>query len=166
METTTRVLTWRDVCEDPHLRDVPYKIELNEWGQIVMTPTRLRHGQLQYKIAHYLQTLTTQPGEIITECAIRTSKGTRVADVGWFSAERWARVRDAYDSPIAPEICVEVLSPTNAPGEIKQKRALYFKAGAREVWTCDLKGIMTFFGPHGPLKLSPLVPGFPNAIEG
>jgi integrase len=33
----------------------------------------------------------------------------------------------------APEICIEILSPSNTPAEINEKRALYFDAGAAEV---------------------------------
>mgnify|MGYP001313879954 CR=1 FL=1 len=37
----------------------------------------------------------------------------------------------------APEICLEILSPSNSIVEMEMKRALYFEAGAREVWECD-----------------------------
>ena len=39
-------MNWQEVCADPHLRDLPYKIELNERGQILMTPVRLYHSAL------------------------------------------------------------------------------------------------------------------------
>ena len=47
----------------------------------------------------------------------------------------------------APEICVEVLSPTNSLAEMNEKRALYFEAGAHEVWICGLDGKMEFYTP-------------------
>ncbi|RME59856.1 Uma2 family endonuclease, partial [Candidatus Parcubacteria bacterium] len=31
-------MKWSEVLADPTLQDLPYKIELNEWEQIVMTP--------------------------------------------------------------------------------------------------------------------------------
>jgi hypothetical protein len=31
-------MQWAEVVEDPNLKDLPYKIELNEYGQIIMTP--------------------------------------------------------------------------------------------------------------------------------
>lgn len=34
-------MNWQEVCADPHLLDLPYKIELNERGQILMTPVGL-----------------------------------------------------------------------------------------------------------------------------
>jgi len=40
-------MNWQEVCDEPTLRDLLYKIELNEWGQIVMSPATNRHGILQ-----------------------------------------------------------------------------------------------------------------------
>ena len=30
-------MQWAEVLQDPSLQDLPYKIELNEWGQVVMS---------------------------------------------------------------------------------------------------------------------------------
>ncbi len=158
-------LTWEEVCADPNLENLPYKIETNEWGQIVMSPTRLRHGQFQFKIGEKLSKRMQGRGEIITEAAVNTSKGTKVADVAWFSPERWEQVKEEFDASVAPEICVEVLSPGNSKEEIEQKQRLYFDAGAQEVWICDEKGAMLFFKRETALKVSALVPGFPKNIE-
>lgn len=163
-QTAQAGLTWEEVCADPHLEDLPYKIETNEWGQIVMSPTRLRHGDFQYRIARFLDDALPE-GRVITEAAIKTGKGTKVADVAWFSAERWVQVRDEFDASVAPELCVEIISPTNAAGEIEQKRRLYFNAGAREVWLCDLTGRLRVYTTEGEVKASAMVPGAPMRID-
>ena len=51
--------------------------------------------------------------------------------------------------------------------EIEEKTALYFDAGAREVWICALSGAMKFLARGGrhPLKTSQLCPKFPKRIE-
>lgn len=166
METIeTTHLTWKDVCEDPNLRDLPFKIELTAQGQLLMSPTRLKHGDFQYSIARLLETHLSERGKIITECAIRTADGTRVADVGWFSQKRWTQVADAYDAPIAPEICIEVLSPGNTVEEMAMKRALYLEAGAQEVWICDIASTMHFFDADGQRTASALAPTFPHHIN-
>ena len=69
--------------------------------------------------------------------------------------------------PKAPEICVEILSPSNSPAEMTCKRALYFNAGAKEVWQCDEDGVLTFFTPetpNNPTETSPICPDFPARI--
>ena len=48
-------MNWQEVCADPHLRDLPYKIELNERGQILMTPVRLSRSAFQGKIIKLLR---------------------------------------------------------------------------------------------------------------
>ena len=31
-------MEWNQVLEHPSLQNIPFKIELNEWGKVVMTP--------------------------------------------------------------------------------------------------------------------------------
>ena len=33
-------MKWQEVLEDKSLQDLTYKIELNRWGQIVMSPAK------------------------------------------------------------------------------------------------------------------------------
>jgi hypothetical protein len=67
----------------------------------------------------------------------------------------------------ATEICVEVLSVSNPPAEIVEKIALYFEAGAQEVWTCDQDGALEFHFPTPPevRQASEICPKFPPAIR-
>lgn len=37
-------MKWSEVINDKTLQDLPYKIELNEWGHIVMSPVSNLHG--------------------------------------------------------------------------------------------------------------------------
>ncbi len=103
---------------------------------------------------------------MVTECPISTSDGIKVADVVWISKERRARAvkRDVLIE--APEICVEVISPSNTRQEIEHKKAFYFEAGAQEVWICDLRGRMIFFLKNAPDNAgsSRLCPTFPKKV--
>src|SRR5271166_3000887 len=67
----------------------------------------------------------------------------------------------------APEICVEILSPSNTAGEIDEKIALYFEAGAREVWICERDGTLKFHFSSPPeiRESSELCPQFPPLIS-
>ena len=56
-------------------------------------------------------------------------------------AERAAEVpEDAEASPVAPEVCIEVVSGSNMRKEMNEKRPLYFEAGAEEVWIVSTEG--------------------------
>jgi Putative restriction endonuclease len=106
-------------------------------------------------------------GRTLTECPISTADGVKAADVAWASAERMSELGDQVCFPRAPDICVEVLSPSNTETEMQEKMALYFDAGAREVWLCSESGAMSFFGPETsqPSSASKLCPRFPRQIE-
>jgi Uma2 family endonuclease len=103
-------------------------------------------------------------GRIVTECAVRTPQGTKVADVAWFSSARWEQVKKEYDSPVAPEICVEILSPANSDAEMETKKMLYFTGGAEEVWICDENGDIIFYDPKGIIWKSMRMPQFSNRV--
>jgi Uma2 family endonuclease len=151
-------MNWQEVCDDPILRDLPYKIELNEWGKIVMSPASSRHVLLQGIIHDSLRRANSK-GAIFPECPIQTAKGVKAPDVVWAS-DSFVR-EHCGKSPLqkAPELCVEVLSPSNSLGEMEEKRELYFARGAQEVWLCDEQGGLTFYDCTGPIPSSRLFPG-------
>ena len=167
MESTITT-AWQRVLEDPHLRNLPYKVETTETGQIILSPHKPRHSLQQGRIMRLILSHEQEPGEPAVEFAVETRKGVKVPDVVWISKERLdALSDDAEASPFAPEICVEVLSSANTDAEMEEKRRLYFEGGAREVWLCDETGAMTFYvsGEERPVAQSRLVPGFPSNIN-
>ena len=156
-------MNWQEVCLDSTLQDLPFKIELNQWGQIVMSPVKVIHSILQGEIQRKIYAMLNK-GMVVPECAIRTSKGTKAADVAWLSEERLEIVKNHVQCSIAPEICVEVLSESNSEHEMIEKRKLYFEAGAKEVWICDEQGNIQFYLPQGKIHDSLLIKGFPDKI--
>jgi len=80
-------------------------------------------------------------------------------------AEAWPRSTNCLVR--APEVCVEVLSASNTPGEISEKIGLYFEAGAQEVWTCDQDGTLEFHFSTPPKvrQASQICPEFPPVIR-
>ncbi|MCP9495703.1 MAG: Uma2 family endonuclease [Pyrinomonadaceae bacterium MAG19_C2-C3] len=157
-------MEWSEVVAHPSLRDLPFKIELNEYGSVVMTPVKIKHSVHTGRISRLMGQMRAE-GEVLVECAIKTGKGTKVADVAWSSPERFGVIENDTDASIAPEVCVEVVSASNTDKEMKGKRELYFESGAQEVWTCDESGGMRFFNAKRELKRSRLFPDFPERIE-
>ncbi len=150
-------MNWQEVCDDPSLRDLPYKIELNEWGQIVMSPANSRHSILQGLLIDALNRLK-EDGLVFPECPIQTSKGVKVPDVVWVSSQFLNEHGDETPFGKATEVCIEVLSPSNTQREMEEKRELYFARGAREVWLCDEQGGLCFYDCMGQLPASRLFP--------
>lgn len=141
-------LRWAEIENDPALRDLPYKIELNRFGKIEMSPANNRHARLQGYFAGAFA-LQLPDGGVFTECPILTDIGVRVPEVAWASAAFLERHGDTTPFPEAPEICVEILSPSNSEEEMREKRAAYLAAGAKEVWFVAETGAVRFFDASG-----------------
>lgn len=150
---------WHELMENPYLRNLPYKVELNKFGQILMSPASNRHGILQNKVAREIER-NQQNGVVIIECSILTSEGVKVADVAWASDEFIAEFGEITPYPKAPEICVEVKSPGNSKAEMEEKIRLYLEKGASEVWIVDEYGKANFFSHTGKIKKSKITEGF------
>jgi Uma2 family endonuclease len=146
---------WRDLSHDRLVAAIPYKVELNEKGSIEVSPAPPRHGMLQAFVAQELGRLRPD-GTAITECPIETSIGVRVPDVVWASASFMAQHAKADPFPVAPELCVEVLSPSNTKAEIDAKVAAYLEAGATEVWLVPEHGAYEIFTRDGRATASTL----------
>lgn len=139
------VRRWKEISQDPVIGALDHRIETDRFGQIIMTsPPGFDHGNRQFDIGYHLKKLLVD-GTVVTECPISTSDGVKAADVIWISNERLKTAREGNLLVVAPEICVEVLSPSNTLDEINEKKRLYFSAGAEEVWMCDLEGAMHIF---------------------
>lgn len=145
-------MQWQDVIEDITLQNLPYKIELNEKGNIEMSPASNKHGILQTEISFILKTILA--GHPITECSILTSKNVKVADVAWCSNNFLKAYGFETPYPKAPEICVEIVSPSNTEPELEDKRQLYFEAGAKEVWIVFDNGQIDFYDAKEKMKQS------------
>lgn len=157
---------WEEICADPELARLPGKVESNAFGQLLlMPPASGKHSQQMRSFLRQLERMLG--GVALPECPISTIDGVRSADVGWYSPDRFARVDGQIAFEIAPEICVEILSPSNTVAEMTNKRRLYFEAGAVEVWLCNEEGRIAFYTSEAPDEIregSASCPGFPSAL--
>lgn len=157
-------MKWQEVCEHPSLKNLPFKIELNADGKILMTPVKVCHSALQGELEFLLRSFL-RSGKTLPECAISTREGTKVADVAWVSDEIFEKIKNEVECSICPEICVEVFSSSNTKKEMEEKRKLYLEQGAKEFWICTEEGDVEFFNAYGELEDSCLVPNFPKHIK-
>ena len=149
-------LRWAEVINDPTLRDLPYKIELNNFGKIEMSPANNRHARLQGEIAYELRRQLTGGG-VLTESPIATELGVSVPDVAWASNEFLDKHGETTPFGEAPDICVEIRSPSNSKEEITLKTRAYLSAGAREVWIVSEDAELSVFDASGQRAASSYV---------
>ncbi len=145
-------MQWQDVLADKSLQDLPYKIELNKKGNIEMSPASIIHSLLQAETTWLLR--SSLKGHTFTELAIQTSNGIRVPDVAWGSHGYIKKHKDELYASSAPEICVEIISPSNTSKEMLEKTQLFIEAGAQEVWLVTESGDISIYNKEGQIKKS------------
>ena len=146
---------WRQLGSDPLVAAIPFKVELNEKGAIEVSPPTTRHAFLQAFVARELQRQRPD-GTTFTECPVETEIGMRIPDVVWASPEFMQLHGTESEFRAGPDLCVEVLSPTNTRPEIDEKIAAYLAAGAREVWVVGADGVPEVHTADGQMAASAL----------
>lgn len=139
---------YRELCADPMLANIPGTIELDTWGRILMSPASNYHGMLQMRVGRRFD---PQSGTALVEASIVTAIGVLVADVAWGSIEFMRQHGNETPFTAAPEICVEIASPSNSSKELTAKVAAYLAAGAAEAWVIYPQSKrVEFFTAAGP----------------
>jgi Uma2 family endonuclease len=156
---------WTEIISESFVDGSISKIETDREGNVIMSPSAGKdHGDRQAEIVYQLK-LLLPVGGVLTECGVSTQEGNKTPDISWMSIHHpQFRQPDVKVLNPAPEICVEVLSPSNSAEEIEQKKRLYFEEAGQEVWICALEGQMKFFSPAGELEASKLCSKFPKRI--
>jgi Uma2 family endonuclease len=102
-----------------------------------------RHAQIQARLAHVLTEFVDARalGVVLTEGGFLLSRNpdtVRGPDVSFVRADRF-NAEEAGRGYFrgAPDLAIEVLSPSNLPGETHAKVADYLAAGTRLVWVID-----------------------------
>jgi Uma2 family endonuclease len=145
-------MRYRDLCQDVRFANLPGKIELDRWGRILMSPASNYHSAVQTALSAKLAVLG---GRAFVEASVLTATGVLVADVAWASTE-FMRIH-GFETPFsrAPELCIEVASPSNSRKELSEKLDAYLGAGAQEVWIVYPQSRRCeFYGNQGPVPSS------------
>ena len=155
---------WDEITADPTLQGLPYKVETNNQGQLILSPYKNRHSDLQKAVQDLLDEYAPT-GHAPPEYALATPQGVKAPDVVWMSPGRRREMRKTGDpSTLAPEICVEIFSESNTEEELQEKRSLYRDIGAEEVWIVGGDGEIRFFCEEKQ-NHSMIAPDCPATVE-
>jgi Uma2 family endonuclease len=110
-------------------------------GDLYMAPAPNRFHQdisrtIQFEILKYLE---REPGGIVYNApfdVVLTDINVFQPDLAFFSKER-RKVLTEKGAEGAPDLVVEVLSPSTAPLDLDQKRVVYARTGVSELWIVD-----------------------------
>ena len=124
------------------LRDDGYRHELVA-GLLVSEPLPAhRHDRVRRRVERLLEAFVEprKLGEVFGEAGYLLASDpdtVRGPDVSFVAASRLVDFDDTSFFPGAPDLAVEILSPSNRPSEMYAKVADYLAAGARLVWVLD-----------------------------
>jgi Uma2 family endonuclease len=115
--------------------------ELHHGEVVVMPPPKKGHQRLQNRLQSLLQRLAGGGYVVYMEMAFRPTPEHEVwqADVGCVSRGRHEATGDDEYLMGAPEVVVEVLSPSNTVDEINDKMSICMANGCKSFWVVDWK---------------------------
>ena len=129
---------WRRMCVDPTFEDIPGKIEITQWGEILMSPVGKAHGLLAVSLSVLL--MRKLGGRAMVEVGILTTAGIRAPDVAWVSKEKWENLSTEEQEkfpPIAPDFIIEVRSKSDSIKDLKNKMKEWIENGCQLAWLVD-----------------------------
>ena len=110
--------------------------ELNDQGEIVVSPVTGRHNDTQTTLAAELK--RQLGGKAWGEQGIRRPDGApMVPDVMWSERAFFIAHQDHGLLPNAPPLCVEVMSISNSLDQLRAKCKTYLTLGAIEAWIIE-----------------------------
>jgi Uma2 family endonuclease len=137
--TTTRLMTFAEFEQLPTPQG--FRFELRH-GELVQVPfPKLKHYVTQTRLQSLLENAAAGAGMIGLEFGFRALQEYeyRRADVAFVFKDRWAHIDlDGYFEG-APDIVIEVLSPSNTVSEMLDKEKLCLENGSREFWVVDIE---------------------------
>jgi Uma2 family endonuclease len=156
------------------------RYELDEGELIEMTRPRVGHNRVVMRMTQLLlQYLQKNPvGELFTSDNLFVLGPTtkRAPDLSFILAERALKLDSAKDIQGAPDLAIEVLSPSDKAATMRRKVKQYFGAGSRVVWLVypasrEVEVWESAAGPVGvvseddTLESRDLLPGFACSVK-
>lgn len=138
-----------------------YRLELAR-GLVVREPgPNEEHGWLSARLVTRLSNWVDERslGRVFTDVAVVTRRdpdSVRRPDVAFIARARMTAYPARRHLETVPDLCVEVLSPSNRASDIQQKVLEYLDAGARLVWVIDPLGrTATEYRSRNQIRLLP-----------
>lgn len=136
--TTNKLVTFAELERMP---DTDARYELRHGELVRVAPPKHGHQRIQNRLRRLLEALALDSGEVSTEFGFRVLPDYeyRIADVAFVSRDREKSVPDDSYLDGAPNLVIEILSPSNTATEILDKKILCLANGCLEFWVVDPK---------------------------
>jgi len=136
--TINQLMTVAEFCNLPDDDGAVYH-ELRNGEVVAVARPKIGHQLIQGRVRDYFKALVPPGSYVQTTVPFRAlpEYELRVADVAYVAPARWASANlDDYLTG-APDLVIEVLSPSNTAAEMYEKERLCLENGTREFWVLD-----------------------------
>jgi len=135
--TTTRLISFEEFEQLPESDWM--RQELHHGELIEVPPPIQRHKRIEHRLQQFLQIAAGPAGVVTTEMGFRPVIGNEylIADVVFISQEIWDAIPPDRYMVGAPELVIEVLSPSNKTKRMSYRRKICLENGCREFWIVD-----------------------------
>ena len=138
MSTTTHLMTAEQLL---NLDDDSHRHELIKGELLTMTPPGFPHGTVTMNLSTLLHIYVkaNKLGILAAEMGFKleTEPDTVLApDISFIARERVSVPSEGYRLG-APDLAIEVLSPSDRRTQVERKTALWLELGAKAVWNVD-----------------------------
>ena len=157
-----------------------FRYELDEGELIEITRPRVAHNRIVLALTrvllNYLE--NNSKGELFTSDNLFALGPAikRAPDLSFIRAARASVIDPAQDIPGAPDLAIEVLSPSDTAAAMRRKIKQYFAAGAQLVWLVypNTREVEVWQSASGPgrvlgeddkLEAEELLPGFSCPVK-
>lgn len=164
------------------------RVELVRGHVVVRQPPGMRHGESAVRVLVAISLFlerdriahgaTQARGRLLTCDAgftiARDPDTVRAPDVAYVSRARWSGAMPLGYGEFAPDLAVEIRSPSDRPGAVLAKVGDWLEAGSLLVWVIDPQhrevsvyradGSQALLGPPDTLDGGELLPGFHLAL--
>ena len=149
-----------------------------EDGRLTEVPTSIKHEEIIFNLAVLLAPFKRGHGIVtLGQGGFRMKDGNvRAPDVSFTRKERFpgGHAPDTFGE-LAPDLCVEIISPSERPDQMSRKVEEYFDGGAVQVWHVfpEWQEVVVFTSPtetqtlgaDGVLNAGGLLPGFSYLVR-
>jgi Uma2 family endonuclease len=136
--TTTRLISFEEFEQLP---ESEARQELHHGELIEVPPPKQGHKRIERRLRRLLEDAGRSSGVVDTEVGFRPCLGNEywVADVAFVSHDQWEGTPSDGYIVGAPELVIEVLSPSNTLKKMRDRRKICLDNGCREFWIVDSK---------------------------
>lgn len=156
-ETETKLITGEELLA---MGDIG-PCELIDGRIVPMSPTGFEHGNIEFTLGLALKTFVQQRrlGWVVGgEVGIYTRRHpdrVRGADIVFVSKERLPQLPEGF-LEVAPELVVEIISPSDRWSDMRRKIDEYFAIGVQHVWVVEPenRAVLVYHSRHDIRELT------------